>query len=240
MALVTYPLNNIEYSAEDAELFHVTRTSGIYAKNSFDCYVSGSDNRISVGTGIGWIKNSEFSGKVIAQKESIYVDLGLSDPVYDRIDAIVIQFDANTNKTDIVVKKGKASQSPSEPPVVRTAAHYELHLYHIKRKAGSTFVSQSDVRDVRLSPRHCGLMADAITTVDTNSISNQATRLFSELEEELNAVKDGSAYLLKTGGYMNGPLVLLDALILTENVHYGKEEPETGVEGQFYLVEITD
>ena len=103
MALVTYPLNNIEYSAEDAELFHVTRTSGIYATNSFNYSVTGVDNTIIVGPGIGWIKNNEFSGKVIAQKEPISLDMGVADSVYPRIDSIVIQFDANRNETNIVV-----------------------------------------------------------------------------------------------------------------------------------------
>jgi hypothetical protein len=240
MALVTYPLNNIEYSAEDAELFHVTRTSGIYAKNSFEYYASGLDNNIVIGAGIGWIKNSEFSGKVIAQKEPVSIDLGLSDSIYPRIDAIVIQFDTNANETNIVVKKGDASTSPVAPAISRTESLYELHLYHIKRAAGSVSVSASDVTDLRLNQKYCGLMADAITAVDTSNISKQADALIAQLKEELDSAKDGSAYLLRTGGYMKGPLVLLDALVLTENVHYGKEEPTGGVEGQFYLVEIIE
>ena len=172
MAIVTYPLNNVEFSAEDAELFHVTRTSGVYAENSFDYSVNGADNNIVVGTGIGWIKNSEFSGKVIAQKEPISINLGLPDSVYPRIDAIVIRFDANKNETEIVSKSGVASSSPVAPEVVRTESVYELHLFHVLRSAGALYVTPDAVTDLRKNSTYCGLMADSITKVgdDTNKV----------------------------------------------------------------------
>ena len=44
--MITYPLNNIDYTAEDAELFHCTRTSGIWATNDFPISVTGRDNNI--------------------------------------------------------------------------------------------------------------------------------------------------------------------------------------------------
>lgn len=199
MPMVTYPLNNIEYSAEDAELFHVTRTSGIYANNSFDYSVTGSDNTIVIGTGIGWIKNSEFSGKVIAQKESVSLDMGLADSAYPRIDAIVIQFDADKNETNIVIKKGTAGSKPVAPSVVRTESIYELHLYHVRREAGSLSITPSNITDLRLNSSYCGLMADSITSIDTYAIEKQVADLIKSLQNEISNVKDGSAYLLRDG-----------------------------------------
>lgn len=171
MSMVTYPLNNIEYTAEDAELFHVTRTSGVYAKNSFDYSVNGSDNNIIIGTGIGWIKNSEFSGKVVAQKEFVSLDVGLPDSVYPRIDAIIIQFNANKNATEILVKKGIASSYPVAPEVVRTESIYELHLYHIKRDAGELSISASNITDLRSNDAYCGLMSDSVTRIIDTTLS---------------------------------------------------------------------
>lgn len=199
MALTTYPLNNIEYSAEDAELFHVTRTSGVYAKNSFDYSVTGADNTIVIGTGIGWIKNSEFSGKVIALKERISLDMGVADSVYPRIDAVVIQFDANLNETNIIVKNGTASSKPIPPEVSRDEAVYELHLYHVKREAGSLSITHSNITDLRLNSSYCGLMADSITSIDTYAIEKQVADLIKSLQNEISNVKDGSAYLLRDG-----------------------------------------
>ena len=163
MSMVTYPLNNIEYSAEDAELFHVTRTSGVYETNSFDYSITGADNTIVIGTGIAWIKNSEFSGKVVAQKELVSIDMGLPDSNYPRIDAIVIRFDANANATEISVKMGSASSSPVAPSVVRTESVYELHLYHVRRDAGSLTISASNITDLRPNENYCGLMSDSVT-----------------------------------------------------------------------------
>lgn len=214
MALVTYPLNNIEYSAEDAELFHVTRTSGIYAKDSFGYSVTGTDNNIVIGTGIGWIKNSEFSGKVVAQKEPISLDMGLPDSVYPRIDAIVIQFDANKNETNIVVKKGTAATSPVAPSVVRTESVYELHLYHVRREAGSLYITAGSITDLRLNSSHCGLMADSVTNIDTDAIEKQIEELIESLRNYIPPIESSDnpeCYYKMVDGekeWINPPMML--------------------------------
>ena len=110
MAFITYPLNNIDYTAEDAELFHCTRTSGIWAEDSFPISVTGADNSVTVGKGLAWINNEEFSGKVTALKSAEVLDMGVADGTYPRIDVVAIQFNANNNETDIVVKKERLQQ----------------------------------------------------------------------------------------------------------------------------------
>lgn len=197
--MVTYPLNNIEYTAEDAELFHATRTSGIFATDSFGYSVTGADNTVVIGTGIGWIKNSEFSGKVFAQKTSIALDLGIPDSNYPRIDAIAIRFDANANSTEIVVKKGTATSNPVAPNVLRTESVYELHLYQVRRDAGEIAISPANITDLRLDSNYCGLMADPVTSIDTDAINKQVSALITSLQDEISNVKDGSAYLLRDG-----------------------------------------
>lgn len=166
MSMVTYPLNNIQYTAEDAELYNSTRTSGVFADDSFNYSVTGADNTIVIGTGIAWIKNGEFSGKVVAQKEALSLNLGLPNANYPRIDAVVIQFNANSNSTEIIVKNGTASSRPSAPAVVRTESVYELHLYHISRNAGELSVSSSNITDLRGNDEYCGIMTDGVTKID--------------------------------------------------------------------------
>lgn len=185
--MITYPLNNIEYSAEDAELFHVTRTSGVYANNSFDYSLLGG-NDIEIGIGIAWIKNSEFAGKVVAEKKSTVINMGITDAVYPRIDAIVIQFNAETNETTFVVKQGTPATSPIAPEVVRTSNIYELHLYHILRPAGAVSLSAANITDMRLSPEHCGIMADSVTSVDTKAIQQQINAFIENTSTQLNAL----------------------------------------------------
>lgn len=163
MQLKTYPLNNIEYAAEDAELFHCTRTSGVYGLEDFTASIDAVNNKIIVSDGVGWIKNGRFSGKVIALKEITSLAFATPDPVYDRIDAIVLQFDAAANSTNLIVKTGNPSSNPSEPEVIRTESLYELHLYHVLRNAGQLTISDSDIIDLRAKTEYCGIMVDSVS-----------------------------------------------------------------------------
>ncbi len=163
MALITYPLNNVEYQAEDAELFHAVRTSGVFASDDFSVSASGQDNVVVVSPGIGWIANGKFSGKVIALKEDHELTLPVANVSLPRIDAVVIQFDVNANATNVVVKSGVASSSPVAPEVVRTESLYELHICHIRRSAGAISVSSSDIVDLRPDPNYCGFVSDEMS-----------------------------------------------------------------------------
>lgn len=166
--MITYPLNNIDYTAEDAELYFSTRESGVYDGGNFEATVSGIDNDVTVGTGIAWIHNTKFSGKVVALKETKILTLSLPNSVYDRIDSIVIQFDANKNATDVIVKEGIASSVPVAPAVVKTESLYELHIFHVIRHAGATAISPGDITDLRNNRDYCGVMFDPISSIDEN------------------------------------------------------------------------
>lgn len=187
--MITYPLNNIEYSAEDAELFHATRTSGVYANNSFNYSLIGG-NDIQIGSGIAWIKNSEFAGKVVAEKKNTVINMGITDAVYSRIDAVVIQFNAETNETTFVVKQGVLATEPVAPEVVRTSNIYELHLYHILRPAGAVSLSAADITDMRLLPEYCGIMADSVTSVDTTAIQQQIDAFIENARSQTSSFID--------------------------------------------------
>ena len=164
--MITYPLNNIDYTAEDAELYFSTRKSGVHDGEDFEITVSGIDNNVTVGEGIAWIRNTKFSGKVAALKEPKTLTLDLADSVYDRIDAIVIQFDASKNGSDVIVKKGTASSAPVAPSVLQTESLYELHIGHVYRKAGATTIGVIDVIDQRRNPDYCGIMFDPVAAID--------------------------------------------------------------------------
>lgn len=171
MAIITYPLNNIEYTAEDAELYHATRTSGVFANDDFPITVSGDGNVVTIGEGIGWIRNSKFSGKVVANKAEMALDLGLPHATYPRIDAVVLQFNANANASEIIVKNGTAQTNPIPPEVIRTESVYELHLYHVYREAGAASVTASNVTDLRSDSAYCGIMSDDVTMLGDDYVS---------------------------------------------------------------------
>ena len=197
MALITYPLDSIDYSADDAALFHATRTSGIYAGEDFSFSLSGADNTITLGVGIAWMRLARFKGVVTALKTETNVDMGIADSTYPRIDHLVLQYDANQNAVDVVVKKGTPASSPQPPERATSEALYELHLLQVYRKAGATSITAADVTDLRLAANYCGLMADSVTAVDTSAINAQISGLIQRLREEITAVEESTAFALK-------------------------------------------
>ena len=101
MALITYPLDNIDYSADDAELYLCTRTSGVFAQEDNLRVYASSGLEVNVAPGIAWIKNSDFSGKVVASKEHVSVTIPTPNAGLPRIDRIVIGFDSALNESTI-------------------------------------------------------------------------------------------------------------------------------------------
>ena len=202
MAITVYPLNNIDYAAEDVGIYNATRTSGIYANDDFALSLTGSDNTISVDVGLAWMHLSRFFGVAVALKNKTFVDMGLPDSVYSRIDALVLQFNANKNGADVVVKSGTASSNPQPPALSQTESLYELHLAHVLRKPGAASITAADVTDMRLSSKYCGIMADPVSRVDTSSIYAQITALIEELRSKLEAVEGQTYYASKE--YVDG------------------------------------
>lgn len=212
MSLITYPLNNIDYTAEDAELFHCTRKSGIWAKNSFMIFVN--ENKVTISRGIVWINNKEFSGKVAAMKSSETIDMGIAPSTNPRIDVIALQFNANNNETTLSYKKGKESVSPVMPEIQRDSALYEFYLCSIYRRVGATSITWNDVTDLRFNESLCGLMADSITQVDTSAINAQISAFIerfntqtnteiAKLQELIESVKDTSGIMFASDWVKN-------------------------------------
>ena len=189
MAMITYPLNDVMYTAEDAELYNCTRTSGVYSGEDFSCTVSGTNNNVTIGEGIGWIRNSRFSGKVFANKAPVTLALDIADAANPRIDVVAVRFDAAANTTDLVIKKGTAAASPAMPEIVQTESVYELYLFSVYRETAATVITADNVTDLRLDASVCGLMADAVTSVDTSAINAQFTALLAKIKQELADLK---------------------------------------------------
>ena len=194
MTLITYPLDDCDYSADDAALFHCTRTSGIFASDDFSFSVSGSDNTVRIGPGIAWMRINKFKGLVAALKNEVVVDLGLPDSVYPRIDRAVLQYNANTRDTTVVVKRGVPRSNPLPPDRSTEEALYELHLLEVLRKPAAAAVKPENVTDLRFDSSCCGLMADSVTQVDTSAINAQVMALISELRTKLKDVESDSIY----------------------------------------------
>ena len=189
MAIITYPLDGIEYSASDAETYLCTRTSGVFAQSGcFDVTVGTGGGSVTVSEGLAWINNDDFCGKSVCVTEPVTLELAASDASNDRIDRVVLRFSRTDNASSLAVKKGVAAQNPSAPAVTRTAQIYELGLCDIYRRAGSVSITAADITDKRLSDV-CGLMSDGVTGISTETINSQFGALLAVWREELDELR---------------------------------------------------
>ena len=162
MSGVIYPINDRKYTAEDVEIFNCTRTSGVFSVLDFDCSLSG--NVVTIGKGLGWLKNSDFSGKAVAFKDITNLTLDGADSTFDRYDVVAVRYDTTKKDPEIVVIKGEASESPVIPKRSTESYLYELFLYSILRKAGESTASFENVTDLRENKNYCGIMEDSVTS----------------------------------------------------------------------------
>lgn len=193
MAIITYPLNGIEYSAEDAETYLCTRTSGVYASDDHFSATITDARTITIGTGLAWIKNGDFAGKSIINNEEIDVEIEIANAGLPRIDRIVLQFDSLLNASQIVAKTGTPSVTPVAPAVERTAMTYELGLYTVYVGAASVSISAADITDTRADETVCGLMRDGVTGIPAEQMLNQLEAQFNDWFDEMKGGLDGDA-----------------------------------------------
>lgn len=173
MAIITYPLNGIEYTANDAETYLCTRTSGVYsADNHFQPSVTGN-REVTISPGLAWIRNAEYCGKSIYNSAPVAVTIPVADGGLPRIDRIVLRFDKAANSTSIAVKKGTATQNPTAPNVEQTELIYELGLCTVDIPASSIIVSEADITSTLMDENVCGVMRDGVTGLPSQALFDE-------------------------------------------------------------------
>lgn len=212
--IMTYPLNGIMYGAEDAEAYLCTRTSGVYASDGhFSVSITGT-RELTIGKGLAWINNEQFSGKVVAVTEPVPVTIPNGSGTLPRIDRIVLQFDKANKRSQIILKQGAIASNPAAPAIVRTPELYELALYDVSVSATGQTIGQSDIIPLMMDEELCGVMRDGVTGLPTIQIQRHAVELLenvrAESEEKLAeitaaliAIEDGTNVMLATA-YTNG------------------------------------
>lgn len=204
MPIITYPLNGVEYDAHDAETYLCTRTSGVFSSdNNFELSITGG-RQVTISGGLAWIKNDEYAGKSVVSTSPVNLEVPVADGILNRIDLVVIRFDASTNATSIAIKSGTPASSPVAPTVSRSPELYELGLYLISIPAGSTAVYSGNITSVILDENYCGVMRDGVTGIPTAQLQRQAEALINEIRERLNQVGSHNAEIMVVSLTDNG------------------------------------
>jgi hypothetical protein len=192
MAIITYPLNGIEYTAENAETYFCTRTSGVFsAEDNFALDIV-SSSQVSIGKGLAWIKDGEFSGKSVFNGEDVVLEIGIADGTLNRKDRVVLKFDKSVNGTSIVLKEGTPATEAQAPAIVRNGTVYELGLYVIDVPAGNVGLQMKNIHSTMLDESVCGLMRDGVTGIPTEQLYKQAESIIENLDEALQETLAGN------------------------------------------------
>lgn len=187
MAEKSFPLENTDYAAEDAQLWFATRTSGVYAGEHLAVEAAEGLN-VTINPGIAWLKYSTFGGIVYGNTDAITKAVGMSDANYTRIDRVCIRFDIIANTCGIVVKAGTPASQPEPPALTRDVTAYEISIAKITVNAGATAITSADITDERLDDTVCGLMSDGVTGVDTSVMQAQFDALLKNVQEALEGI----------------------------------------------------
>lgn len=183
MSITTYPLNGIDYDAQDAAAYAAPRQSGVYSAEEDFAVTAAGGMTVTVAAGIGWIRPERFAGYSIVKREPDTLALPLADATRPRIDRIVLRYEAARRVTTLQVLPGTEAATPAPPPITRTALVYDLCLAEIRRPAGSVAVTAADITDTRADEELCGVMRDGVTGIPTAQLIAEARAHIAEVEE---------------------------------------------------------
>ena len=177
MAIIAYPLNNITYSAEDAQTYFSFRQSGIESAAEDYVPAAGTGMQVTISAGLAWMRPAKFTGFSVASTAAVAVSIDESHPTLDRIDRIVLQYSYTSNACQIVAKTGTPASSPAAPAITRDSSVFELGLCTVLVEAGVLSISDEAVTDTRSDSDVCGIIdAGGDTAVQSvNGISPDGT-----------------------------------------------------------------
>lgn len=186
MAEKCFPLEATEYTAEDAQLWFATRTSGVYANGHLGV-TAGEDMQVTLGKGIAWLHYDEFVGCVYGNTSELVLTAEMSDGQYSRIDRVCIRLERLANRCYAYIKKGTAAEMPAVPELQRDNTAYEISVAQIRVGVGVTAITAADITDERLDETVCGIMRDGVTGIDTSMMQAQFTAMLETFTVEQQA-----------------------------------------------------
>lgn len=181
MAITSGFFNSIDndrmYNAEDmTRYFEGLISSGVYANPSTNLQVLASSGMtVGVQTGRGmidchWVNNN-----------SVYnITIPDADPLLDRIDAIVLNYNIENREITIDLKEGTPATNPAAPTLLRTANTQEYCLAQIYVATGTLEIRQSNITDTRADNNLCGWITNLVDNIDVGQLLTQWNAVFEE------------------------------------------------------------
>ena len=177
--IVTYPLNGITYTAEEAAGYHSARTSGVYCLDEdFKVSLSGGGKSVQISPGRAWVHPSRFTGYSIIMQWPVTLALSTCTLLFSRVDRVVLRFDRRARRSYLTVLKGMeifggTPSSSAAPKITRNEYVYDLCLAEIRYFAGTNIIPS--LIDTRGDESLCGLMRDGVTRIPELTIGTVTT-----------------------------------------------------------------
>ena len=193
-----YPLNETDYIAEDAQLFHSTRTQGVFSSDIDFLASPAGGMSVLLSEGQGWIDIERFKGMSFALKTPAIFTADISDQTLKRIDRILFRYDYVFNQGFFLLRKGTPGSNP-QPPALENipGVSRELGLKDLHIDAGIAEVTSGQIQDLIPDEVLCGVMRDAVTRIPTQQLQDQARALIQVIEQELADINAGTAVMLR-------------------------------------------
>lgn len=233
MSIITYPLDGVTYSAEDVATYLCTRTSGVYAKDSnFAASITGT-RQVTIAPGLAWMNYDDFKGVSVCSRENTVLTVPDADNTLNRVDRIVLQFDAASNLTAIRLKTGTPAVAAQPPAILQNHSQYELGLCTISVPAGSAAITAANLTDTRADEDICGVMRDGVTGIPTAQLiaqwqaaqAAQEADARQQTENQLTAAQQKFDAQMSTMQQQSGELSA-EIKKLQDGVFYTKEEAD--------------
>lgn len=128
--------------------------------------VSNNNMTVTVKSGKAWI-----NGYIMINDADYILNINAADGVLNRIDRIVLRYDAVDREIRLEVKQGTFAASPVAPALQRDADAYELCIADITVSAGAISITQDKITDRRFDSNLCGKV-DTLIAGDYLSVIN--------------------------------------------------------------------
>lgn len=165
-------------AAEFAHYFSLLVGNGVFPSPDTGLNVLASDPAsmtVKIGDGSGWI-----NGYFVTVAGGHSVTLEAASGAGTRIDSIIMQWNSNDRKINIIAKSGTASGDPKPVDLQRDAELWELELAQITVGAGVSSVDQTKIKDMRADSDRCGLVTALLKGIDPSTFLKQSEAEFNK------------------------------------------------------------
>lgn len=166
-----FPIYDRDYMASDLrEVYKTFFSNGVFMDTDQALQITAGDGmNVLVAAG-----NCNINGTIGYEKNQRMLTIQASDTTYDRIDTVVLRWNANVEmrNIDLYVKTGVAQQVPVRPTLTRSETVFELGLGDVFVNKGAGAISAARITDTRLENERCGMVMP-FASIDTTTFYDQ-------------------------------------------------------------------